>query len=128
MLRLTSGLHLVVNPLYLLCWIFLLVVDFATDTPIPLGAYSSSGNSCEVFLHQENNSSAIYHSCFLWSSGPWDVPKLTSEVVFFLTMYKMYQTVALATLNVFTLIFSQIMTYSFGVTALWTSYNNNNDN
>ena len=32
-LRLTNGLHLVVNPLYLLWWSLLLIVDFDTHTP-----------------------------------------------------------------------------------------------
>ena len=32
-LRLTNGLHLVVNPLYSLWWSFLLIVDFDTHTP-----------------------------------------------------------------------------------------------
>ncbi len=57
-------------------------------------------NCCEgCFLHQGKNSSVIHHSCFPWSSGSFGLVLLSSPVrSFFL---RMFQTVVLATPNVF---------------------------
>ncbi|MCJ8729242.1 hypothetical protein PDJAM_G00103800 [Pangasius djambal] len=38
-----------------------------------------------VFLHHGKNYSVIHHSCFLWSSGPFGVPELTSKVFLHVT-------------------------------------------
>ena len=72
-LRLTNGLHVVVNYLYLLWWSLLLNVDYDTDTSTP----------SRVFVHQGNNYSVITHSCFPWSSVHFGVPELTSAFFLF---------------------------------------------
>ncbi len=73
-LRLTNGLHLVVNPLYSLWWSLLLIVDFDTHTPTSWKSVLDLANCCEgCFLHQGKNSSVIHHSCFPWSSGSFGV-------------------------------------------------------
>ncbi len=55
-------------------------------------------NCCEgCFLHQGKNSSVIHHSCFPWSSGSFGVAELTGAFL----LLRMFQTVVLATPNVF---------------------------
>ncbi len=82
-LRLTNGLHLVVNPLYSLWWSLLLIVDWHTYTYL-LESVLDLANCCEgCFLHQGKNSSVIHHSCFPWSSGSFGVAELTGAFLLF---------------------------------------------
>ncbi len=97
-LRLTNGLHLVVNPLYSLWWSLLLIVDFDTHTPTSWRVFLIWPTVVKgVFFTRERNSSVIHHSCFRGLPGL--LVLLSSPVrSFFL---RMFQTVVLATPNVF---------------------------
>ncbi len=82
-LRLTNGLHLVVNPLYSLvkssldCWLWH-TYTYLLESVLDLA------NCCEgCFLHQGKNSSVIHHSCFPWSSGSFGVAELTGAFLLF---------------------------------------------
>ncbi len=89
-LRLTNGLHLVVNPLYSLWWSLLLIVDFDTTYTYLLESVLDLANCCEgCFLHQGKNYSVIHHSCFPWSSGSFGVAELTGAFL----LLRMFQTV-----------------------------------
>ncbi len=82
-LRLTNGLHLVVNPLYSLWWSLLDCWLWHTYTYL-LESVLDLANCCEgCFLHQGKNSSVIHHSCFPWSSGSFGVAELTGAFLLF---------------------------------------------
>ncbi len=97
-LRLTNGLHLVVNPLYSLWWSLLLIVDFDTHTTYLLESVLDLANCCEgCFLHQgrilRSSTTVVFRGL------PGLLVLLSSPVrSFFL---RMFQTVVLATPNVF---------------------------
>lgn len=64
-LRRTSGLHCMINPLYLLWSSLFLIVEGVPD----LANYGKG-----VFLHQRRNFSVTYHRCDRrWSSRPFGV-------------------------------------------------------
>ncbi len=97
-LRLTNGLHLVVNPLYSLWWSLLLIVDFDTHTP----------TSWRVFLIWPTVVKGVFFTrerilrsstTVVFRGLPGLLVLLSSPVRSFLL--RMFQTVVLATPNVF---------------------------
>ncbi len=97
-LRLTNGLHLVVNPLYSLWWSLLLIVDFDTTYTYLLESVLDLANCCEgCFFTRER---ILRSSTTVVFRGLPGLLVLRSSPVrsFFL---RMFQTVVLATPNVF---------------------------
>ncbi len=108
-LRLTNGLHLVVNPLYSLWWSLLLIVDFDTHTP----------TSWRVFLIWPTVVKGVFFTrerilrsstTVVFRGLPGLLVLLSSPVrSFFL---RMFQTVVLATPNVFAISLMGLFVFS----------------
>ncbi len=96
-LRLTNGLHLVVNPLYSLWWSLLLIVDFDTHTPTSWRVFLIWPTVVKVFSSPGKEFFGHPPQCFQWSSGSFGVAELTGAFL----LLRMFQTVVLATPNVF---------------------------
>ncbi len=80
-----------------------------THIHLPPGECSWSGQLLwGCFLHQGKNSSVIHHSCFPWSSGSFGVAELTGAFL----LFRMFQTVVLATPNVFAISLMGLFVFS----------------
>ena len=95
-LRLTNGLHLVVNPLYSLWWSLLLIVDFDTHTPTSWRVFWPTVVKGFFFTRERI---LLSSTTVVFRGLPGLLVLLSSPVrSFFL---RMFQTVDLATPNVF---------------------------
>ena len=122
-LRLTNGLHLVVHPLYSLLWSLFLIVDFDTHTSTSWRVFLIWRTVVKEFFFTREiillSSTAV-----VFRGLPGLLVLLSSPVrSFFL---RMFQTVDLATPNVFAISLIGLFWFSslasLIVTALWISY------
>ena len=97
-LRLTNDLHLVVNPLYSLWWSLLLIVDFETDTPTSWRVFLIWPTVVKGFFFTREII-ILSSTTVVFRGLPGLFVLLSSPVRYF--FLRMFQTVDLATPNVF---------------------------
>ncbi len=92
-------LHLVVNPLFLLWWSLLLIVDFDSDMSTSWRVCFSWLDVVKRFFFTTERSTTLHNCGPPWISSPFYVAELSSAFFFL----RMYQTVDLAAPHVLTI-------------------------